>query len=492
MPLIYSFQGAPSRPRIFVLGERRARALAGRPPRSEMLRTHRNRVFSAGDPDFSSRLSFSELFNAEQWEEVDFEDQNQEFLVPADAGYLDIEPMNGERIRGLGPTYHSALPIYKDNSIHLLKGDSISDFVVETLTTAVGCVNHFAMANVGDEQFFVSRAGVHALSATDKFGSMEQSLISNDIRDFWNERVNVEALSQSCFMVDNDAFDRLEILLPVYETGSDGRTPNRVLCLHYGVRPEHHPFGLWSLKKISGRSMATTRLEGATRSRILVGSTDGYLNLQDQAASVDFPSYGKRSITQVSSWNNDTGLSTNHALVNLTLNTVTPNTSPINVGLVATQRTGAALITVSAGPTIPRGSKITRAYLQATLNNAGNGGNTYVNWKIKGELTSTPATYSTYANLLTRALTQATIYFHDVPNASGLTTLTIDIAPIVQELVNLAGWTGTAADKIALQIFDDGSFPSHKTSVSNDNVYRGITAGLGTDFKIFIERWTGI
>lgn len=449
-------------------------------------------MFTAGDPDFSSRLSFSELFNAEQWEQVDFEDQNQEFLVPADAGYLDVEPMGGERIRGLGPTYRGALPIYKDNSIHLLQGGSLSDFQVDVLTSAVGCVNHFAMANVGDEQFFVSRAGVHALSATDKFGAMEQSLISTDIRDFWNERVNVEALAQSCFMVDNDAFDRLEILLPVYESGSDGRTPNRVLCLHYGVRPQHHPYGLWSIKKISGRCMAQTRLEGATRNRVLIGSSDGYLNLQDQASAVDFPTYGKRTITQVSSWNNDTGLSTNHALVNLTTNTVTPNTSPINVGLVANQRTGAAIITVSTAPTIPRGAKITRAYLQVVLNNVGNAGNTFVNWKIKGELTATPATYSTYANLIARTLTQATIYYHDVSNTNTLTTLNVDIGPIVQEIVNLPGWTGTAADKIALQIFDDGSFPSHRTPILNTNVYRGITAASGTDFRIFIERWAGI
>jgi hypothetical protein len=459
-----------------------------------MIRTHRNRVFTAGDPDFGSRLSFSELFNAEQWEQVAFEDQNQNFLVPADAGYLDIEPMSGERIRGIGPTYRGALPIYKDNSIHLLQGGSLSDFQVDVLTSSVGCVNHFAMANVGDEQFFVSRAGVHVLSATDRFGSMEQSLISRDIRDFWNERVNVEALAQSCFMVDNESFDRLEILLPVYETGSDGRTPNRVLCLHYGVRPEHHPYGLWSLKKISGRSMAPTRLEGATRSRVLVGSTDGYLNLQDQASAVDFPSYGRRTITQVSSWNFDSTDANNKVQVDLTTNTAAPATSLIGPGLESAARKAGGWVTISTAPTIPRGSKIVRAYLIVNLDNTGGRGNSYVNWKIMGELSASPAAYTTYANYRGRTLTKAVVRLHDVPNVSGATTLMADIGPIIQEIVDLPGWTGTAVDKIAIQIHDDGSFPSHKFSPTllDNTVFRVINTTVGTNFRIFIERWSGI
>jgi hypothetical protein len=453
-----------------------------------MIRVHKNRLWAAGDPDHPSRLFFSEILNAEQWEPVDFEDQNQDFLVSSDAGWLDIEPNDGHRIRALGPGFRDLLPIYKDHAIHLVSGNSISDFAVQQVNDAVGCVGHFAVTNAADDQFFVSRAGVHALSASEAFGALEQTIISRDIRDYWNEEINVEALQQSCYLVDNEPLDRLEVLVPTYQTGDDSLVPNRILCLNYGVRPQTHPFGLWSIKKIKGRSMATTRLQGSSRERVVVGSTDGFLNLQDQASAIDFPSYGVRTVTEVAQFRVDVDAAASTVEVDLEAKTVDTADATLDLGIVGGNRTACGMILESSsGAVIPQGANIVRAYFTFIVDAATN---RYVNLRFWGELDRAPSVYSTYADFIERTLTNSYVDVADV-EALGNETYRplVDFAPIIQEIVNLSSWVGDATDKIALQIWDNGSFGSPFGTSDYDNVLRIFDTAQVTGAQLYVEYW---
>lgn len=454
-----------------------------------MVRVHGNRLWLAGDPDHPSRLYFSEILNAEQWEPVDFEDQNQDFLIPADAGFLEIEPADGQRIRAIGQTHRGLLPVYKDQSIFSIAGNEISNFVVRKLTTAAGAVSHFGVVNAADDQFFTSRAGVHSLSASDNFGDLEQSLISRDIRDYWNEFVNVEALQQGCYMVDNEPLDRLEILVPTYAEGADGFTPNRILCLHYGVRNQLHPFGMWSVKKIEGRSMATTRLAGASRSRVLVGSTDGYLNLQDCESAIDFPAYRMWDRDDDNdAFNRDTTLGTNYATINLSTSSLSAGSGTIQVGLQGGDRHGFAAIYKDTGSVpIAQGRSAYMAIL--LLKGAFTNTDRYCNIRVTAELSRAPSTFSTYADWEARTQTNSFIDVNDViplPNSGD--TVAIDISPLFDELTNLSDWAGDGTDTIALNVLDNGSFASPFTAGSSSDARRRFSLSGVSDSYITLAK----
>lgn len=138
-----------------------------------------------------------------------------------------------------------------------------------------------------NDQYFVSDIGVHSLITTQKFGDLESAFLSRDVRDYWRAQIDTASL-RYCWAVNNEPLDRYEVLVP---TGvlADGMTPNRILTLHYGLTSENFPAGLWSIKKISGHSMAMLRLPGDGFSRNYVGSASGFLNRQDQNDHFDFP-----------------------------------------------------------------------------------------------------------------------------------------------------------------------------------------------------------
>ncbi|MFB0524108.1 MAG: hypothetical protein ACETVZ_01115, partial [Phycisphaerae bacterium] len=81
---------------------------------------------------------------------------------------------------------------------------------------------------------------------------------------------------------------------------------------------------------------------------------------------------------------------------------------------------------------------------------------------IEGELSANPATFSSAAgNISSRPKTTASVVW-DIPrwmtvHAQGPEERTPDISPIIQEIVNQAGWSGSA---IVLMFRDNPAKPS--------------------------------
>jgi len=177
-------------------------------------------------------------------------------------------------------------------------GSDFLDFAMSEVTKAIGGASHHTIQNVGNDQYFVSPYGVHSLLTTEKFGDYEDAFLSHDIRDLWNRGVNSDYL-RFAWAVNNEPADRYELLLSLgVDVGTSGILPNRILCLHYGVRDELHPIGRWSVKKIrGGSSLSFTDEDG--RRRGFVGGIDGFVNRQDELFKHDFPVYKATPGTQV-------------------------------------------------------------------------------------------------------------------------------------------------------------------------------------------------
>ena len=259
----------------------RAVLIPNSPPGS-ILRVHRNRLFVMGEKSNPSRLSWSGLLNEKVWTT---EETGGDFV---DSGFEPIDPEDGGIGIGLGPSFHGQLIIYKTTGIYRLVGDNPGNFVMEEITKSIGGASHHSIQNVGNDQYFVSPYGVHSLLTTQKFGDYEESFLSHDIRNVWNESIN-PAYLRFAWGYNNEPLDRYELLVSVkVDQGTSGVLPNRVLSLHYGVQDELHPVGRWSVKKIRGGS-ATMFTDENDRRRAFVGGWDGFINRQDERFQHDFP-----------------------------------------------------------------------------------------------------------------------------------------------------------------------------------------------------------
>lgn len=264
-------------------GTSRAVPLVGNPPEAAILRVHKSRVFATADPSNPSTLYFSAFLDDEDWTT---EDQGT-FL---DSGFEPIDPEDGGFTTGIGPSFQGELIIYKNTGIYRLQGDDPENFVMSPITKKIGGIGHHAIQNILNDQYFLSPFGVHSLLTTERFGDLEYTFLSNDIRDFWNDQARRDQLART-WAFNNEHFDRYEILLSVEDDDTiSSEHLNRILCLNYGATDELHPSGRWSVKLIRGGSGIIFQDEDS-RNHAFVGGVDGFVNRQDERFTHDFPVY---------------------------------------------------------------------------------------------------------------------------------------------------------------------------------------------------------
>lgn len=104
--------------------------------------------------------------------------------------------------------------------------------------------------------------------------------------------------------------------------------------------------------------------------------------------------------------------------------------------------------------TIPQGSTINSAVI--TFTGIGNQPVTTCNVKFKGELSATPATFSTYADFAGRTRTTASVDWNNLEAwVNAATYDSPDLKTIIQEIVNLGGWA--SGNNLVIFCSDNGS-----------------------------------
>lgn len=138
--------------------------LGGDPPAFQMVETHLNRAWGAGDPENPSRVRYSEILDPEAWPALNF---------------IDFNPEDGDKITALF-RYGQVLVVAKRNNIALLVGDRTSNFAVQWLDHDAGVEGFRGIAIVDKYLAYVARDGVRFSDLTKSVRATERLRASWD------------------------------------------------------------------------------------------------------------------------------------------------------------------------------------------------------------------------------------------------------------------------------------------------------------------------
>ena len=135
---------------------------------------HKEKLFCV-DADEPSTLRWSESFDPEDWPEIN---------------YWDIKKGDGDEITCL-VKFIDELFVFKQRSLHTLKGTSLEDFSLQEVSANVGCVGPRAAVAHDLKIFFISERGIYVTNGLNVINISEMI-----IPDTW-ERVNKNYIHKS-------------------------------------------------------------------------------------------------------------------------------------------------------------------------------------------------------------------------------------------------------------------------------------------------------
>ena len=114
---------------------------------------------------------------------------SEELVFSAPFAENDFTPANGagsirvnDKIVGL-MVFREKLFIFCKNSIYVLSGSSVTDFVVEPVTRDIGCLDKFSIQEVGGDLIYLAPDGLRTIAGTDKIDDVELGTISKAIQE---------------------------------------------------------------------------------------------------------------------------------------------------------------------------------------------------------------------------------------------------------------------------------------------------------------------
>ncbi len=229
-------------------------ALKGAPSRARYPVLHKERIFCV-DTSEPSTLRWSEVFQPEEWPPIN---------------YWDIERDDGSEITNLTKIYDDLL-IFKNRSMHVLKGSMMEDFTLREITNLVGCAGPMASTVYQGNVYFISEKGLYVSN-----GATVQNISDIIIPDTW-KLVNIDYLHRATVTVVGD---RIWFTLPY-----DGSEINN-LTLVYDISMQ----AIFPMEGIKASCYAHYN-EGTTEGdRLFSGDTeDGFINIQNEGTE-DFGS----------------------------------------------------------------------------------------------------------------------------------------------------------------------------------------------------------
>ena len=116
----------------------------------------------------------------------------------------DFSAANGSGVIAIGGTitgmipFREALIIFTDKTISQLVGNTLQDFVLQPVTTKVGCVASDTIQEIGGDVIFLGPEGLRLFSATDRVGDFNVGLVSKSIQTEMTSLISSSISFASC------------------------------------------------------------------------------------------------------------------------------------------------------------------------------------------------------------------------------------------------------------------------------------------------------
>ena len=116
----------------------------------------------------------------------------------------DFNPANGSGVISVGGLitglipFREALIIFTDKTINQLVGNTLQDFVLQPVTSKVGCVAPDTIQEIGGDVIFLGPEGLRLFSATDRVGDFNLGVVSKPIQAEMTSLITLSSSFASC------------------------------------------------------------------------------------------------------------------------------------------------------------------------------------------------------------------------------------------------------------------------------------------------------
>lgn len=120
---------------------------------------------------------------------------DSDFTPANGAGVISV----GGNITGIIP-FRESLVIFTDKTIMHLVGNTLQDFVLQPITTKVGCVAPDTIQEIGGDIMFLGPDGLRLFSATDRVGDFNLGVVSKSIQTEMTTLISTATSFASCII----------------------------------------------------------------------------------------------------------------------------------------------------------------------------------------------------------------------------------------------------------------------------------------------------
>ena len=125
----------------------------------------------------------------------------------APLNYSDFSPANGAGVINVGYTitaikkFRNQLYIFGANNIKRLTGNNAANFVLENVTSNMGCLAPDSVVEFGGDLLFLGPDGIRPISGTDKIGDVELATVSKEIQSIFDNYYLSEQITDISIVV---------------------------------------------------------------------------------------------------------------------------------------------------------------------------------------------------------------------------------------------------------------------------------------------------
>ncbi len=148
---------------------------------------HLSRFIGGGDPRYPLRLYYSAIRDPNVWFAPDYDEDGQESEDEVlDAGWIEINGDDDEKLTGFYGNFYSSLVICTNKSTYLLSGYNTATYQVNKLSDSVGALNQDCIVKVNNDLVCVGVNGIDYLKGSDTYGDVITNKISAGIQDIFS------------------------------------------------------------------------------------------------------------------------------------------------------------------------------------------------------------------------------------------------------------------------------------------------------------------